>query len=407
MRKLVKYFMIAMAVCIIWSCPVMAEEVTTELETVYSHTTTKSNGMYKVQYIDINNVIHTEYYDKNGNEITADEYKAGITEEESKAAAEKKAKEEATAKKYFVYNYEKDKLLYYTKNEYEQLNRKQTINYFTKKKINRVKVKKTFGEFHKKKYLKGYNLSWNKIKKAKGYQVKIYRYSALNKKYVCIQTKNIKRNKYFLSDLRQGETYKYTIQAYKDVKGKKSYSRCSKKFKLKIKVKKSQMFANYVTKKFTNKYGYDRFESEKAFIKQNKVRRKVGVKELIWSEKMYDVGKIRTKEMSILGEVAHRRPDGRSDIVTYEEYFGDFYRRVNSEKGTDGYYDGPLPFTENAAGGPYTSEIVGNWVASSGHYHTMIEKQLISGAIVEYIDSKRAYWIADFSIVDVDKEIIK
>lgn len=290
---------------------------------------------------------------------------------------------------------------------------------FTSSKVKKYKKKAAYGTYKgwkdyfdvqdgkpsKIKYKKGINISWKKIKGAKKYEVQVYRYSPVRDKWVVIQNKTVKKTKFVLTDVKAKETYKFKVRAVKTINKKKYYSSYSKSFKIKPKMSYSivKTDKNYNP---ISKAGYDRFEAEKAFVKQNEYRRQAGVPELVWNEELYEIAKIRAKESSVEGCEPHYRPDGKYCDVTFKEYLGvekfEYYKKIAKE---DTQYDsGIVPFSENWARGQRTGrEVVKDWYDSEGHKECMLNIDWNYGAIAVYSsgEGRGNLWISVFSFSDI------
>lgn len=243
--------------------------------------------------------------------------------------------------------------------------------------IKSIKKKETTGSYKgwvsadkisKIKYKKGLTISWKKVKKAKKYQVEVYRYSPVRDKWVIIKKKNVKKPKYLLTNIDKGVKYKIRIRSYKGG----TYSKWSKLFTVKPK-------KNYTVIK-TDKYHnpveetkLDRFAAEEAFIKQNNLREKAGVLSIQWDENLYKICEIRAKQLA---------EDFSHDVSTVCSYFG------NSK---DGVHLG----SENIASGYDTpAEAINGWKNSSGHFNTLKNSKWKTGAIAAYYSGENWYWVA-------------
>lgn len=220
------------------------------------------------------------------------------------------------------------------------------------------------------KYKKGLTISWKKVKKAKKYQVEVYRYSPVRIKWVRIKKKTVKKASYLLTNVDKGVKYKIRIRSYKN----KSYSKWSKKFT--VKPKKDY----YVIKTDKNhnpveSAKMDWFAAEEAFILQNKLRKDAGVSEIQWDENLYKICEIRAKELE---------KDYGHDITTICNYFGNGY-------------DGVRFGGENIASGYETpKEAMNGWRNSSGHYNALKNVKWKTGAIASYYTGTHWFWVAIF-----------
>ena len=97
-----------------------------------------------------------------------------------------------------------------------------------KKAMKQAKIKKLTAKAKGKKI----TVSWKKIKKATGYQVKL----ATNQKFTKNKkTVNVKKNKVILKKLKSKKKYFVKVRAYKTVNGNTSYGKWSKVVKKKVK----------------------------------------------------------------------------------------------------------------------------------------------------------------------------
>lgn len=220
------------------------------------------------------------------------------------------------------------------------------------------------------KYKKGLTISWKKVKKAKKYQVEVYRYSPVRIKWVRIKKKTVKKASYLLTNVDKGVKYKIRIRSYKN----KSYSKWSKKFT--VKPKKDY----YVIKTDKNhnpveSEKMDRFAAEEAFILQNKLRKDAGVSEIQWDENLYKICEIRAKQLS---------KDFSHNVSTVCSYFGNGY-------------DGVQLGGENIADGYETPQkVINGWRKSASHYNALKNQKWKTGAIASYYSGERWYWVAIF-----------
>jgi hypothetical protein len=221
-------------------------------------------------------------------------------------------------------------------------------------------------------------LSWDKVEGAKGY--KVYRKGNASKKWILI--KSTSKTSYVVPEVFQNKTIKIRVRAYKKINGKKVYGRYSKTFSY-----KPAYDGRIAGAKEGLLHGVFRFSSEEAFVLQNKLRKNAGVKALKWSEKLYKVGKVRTKEL--VTAFGHYRADGKY----WEQTIIDVLGKKQYKK-----YGSIYNFGENAAKGFYCVEdVVEAWKNSSGHYANITRKQFKSGCLVMYIHKGVPYWEASFS----------
>lgn len=220
------------------------------------------------------------------------------------------------------------------------------------------------------KYKKGFTISWKKVKKAKKYQVEVYRYSPVKIKWVRIKKKTVKKASYLLTNVDKGVKYKIRIRSYKN----NSYSNWSKKFP--VKPKKDY----YVIKTDKNhnpveSAKMDRFAAEEAFILQNKLRKDAGVSEIQWDENLYKLAQIRAKELE---------KDYSHSYTARCNYFGNGY-------------DGVRLGGENIATGYETPKnAVNGWKNSTGHYNALKNVKWKTGAIASYYTGTHWFWVSVF-----------
>lgn len=281
----------------------------------------------------------------------------------------------------------------------------------TVKNIKKSKVKYADGKRINGKICYGYyrNISWKKVKGAKGYVV--YRYDNLLNEWNKILT--TKTNSFIISSLLQDETFTIKICAYKKSSNGKIYGDYSKDFKYKEYERLSLRSKNKVFLKgcyAEGKDGYFEYASKQAFIIQNQYRVEKGVVPLVWSKELYNVAKIRSKELTKL--FSHRRPDGTMYYKAFTNYFGkkrceEFKRKyADYLKNLGSTYAACAEscYTENAGKGVFgVSDIMCAWKKSSGHYDVLVRASLMSGAISCYRDENDTeYWISSFAYIDVD-----
>jgi uncharacterized protein YkwD len=246
--------------------------------------------------------------------------------------------------------------------------------------------------------LTGFKISWNKVEGAKGYQV--YAYGVAAKKWRCI--KKIKRTNYEVTGLLASSKAKIKVRAYgKNEKGKTIYGKFSKTI---LCVAKNDVYQvdqdGNVKKAF-----YDKYAAEKAFVLQNKLRKKNGSAKMKWSETIYKICKIRARQLGtdfshekfLSTSKAYLRKLGIKEICVYQ-------------KPKNGISVGKMIVgAENIAFGQATGkEVIRDWKSSGGHYSNMVNKSYKSGAIAGYMAKDgQVYWVAIFSEVDADKVVKK
>ena len=226
-------------------------------------------------------------------------------------------------------------------------------------------------------------LSWKKVKGASGYE--IYRYGNASKVWHKIKTiTKGKTTKYILPEMVKGYKVKIKVVAYKKKSTGKVYGKESKVLSF---TPKKYYWLNGIIK--TKNYnpidpvGHYRFMSEDAFVIQNKYRTEKGIEPLEWDESLYEMAKIRSKELT--KKCSHMRPNGGSCKRVADEY----YKKDITEN---------IPFLfnkfrENIAWGfAYPKDAMKEWKNSPGHYDTIKMKNLKYGAISAYANSN--YWVS-------------
>lgn len=281
----------------------------------------------------------------------------------------------------------------------------------TVKNIKKSKVKYADGERINGKICYGYyrNISWKKVKGAKGYVV--YRYDNLLNEWNKILT--TKTNSFIISSLLQDETFTIKICAYKKSSNGKIYGDYSKDFKYKENERLSLRSKKKVFLKgcyAEGKDGYFEYASKQAFIIQNQYRAEKGVVPLVWSKELYNVAKIRSKELTLL--YSHTRPNGEKCQELFVEYFGkercrrfqDNFRNLTLSNGYNYVTSAEGCYSENAGCGYYGPSVKMNrWKMSTNHYANILYKFFISGSVSCYCDREdKEYWISAFAVIDVD-----
>ena len=264
----------------------------------------------------------------------------------------------------------------------------------TPAKVKSVKVKNV------KKYYKGWlgegnkktkvaydclELSWKKVKGASGYE--IYRYGNASKVWHRIKTiTKGKTTKYILPEMVKGYKVKIKVVAYKKKSTGKVYGKESKV--LSFTPKKNYWLKGIIKTKNYNPIdpvGHYRFMGEDAFVIQNKYRTEKGIAPLEWDESLYEMAKVRSKELT--KKCSHGRPNGGS----YQRVADEYYKKDITD-------DIPLlfnKFRENIAWGfTYPKEAMKAWKNSPGHYDTIKMKNLKYGAISTYVDGGSNYWVS-------------
>lgn len=230
-------------------------------------------------------------------------------------------------------------------------------------------------------------LSWNKVKKAKGYQ--LYRYDYLNKKWQKVLTTS--KNKIKITSLMKGEKVKFKVRAYRKVNGNTVYGKYSKTITYTEKFDLAYEHNGKIIKKncyVEQQNGCFKEAAKQAFMIQNEYRVKAGLHELKWNDKLYDIAMIRAKDQT--ERFGHKRPDGKWFWQTFEDYLGlDKYIELGAD----------MAFSENAARGQQSAkEVMTSWYNSKGHRENFMDKEWNYGAIACYEGN---HWISTFSINEI------
>lgn len=273
----------------------------------------------------------------------------------------------------------------------------------TPAKVKSVKVKNV------KKYYKGWlgegnkktkvaydclELSWKKVKGASGYEV--YRYGNASKVWHKIKTiTKGKTTKYILPEMVKGYKVKIKVVAYKKKSTGKVYGKESKVLSF---TPKKYYWLNGIIK--TKNYnpidpvGHYRFMSEDAFVIQNKYRTEKGIASLEWDESLYEMAKIRSKELD--RKFSHMRPNGHMSQTVADDYY--------NKNITDNIPSLLNKFRENIAyGQPTPKRAMSAWKNSPGHYNTIKMKNLKYGAISVYLGKNSYSWQSMFSEPKLDE----
>lgn len=188
------------------------------------------------------------------------------------------------------------------------------------------------------------------VRKAKKVKVK-----SSKKSVVTVKFKKKRKQIYFKAEK------KGTVVVYVSCKMKNGKT---KKMKYKVKVIKT-------------KAPTDLERSKKAFAIQNQYRKAKGIKELQWSDEIYEFCRYRLKTSGYDKHVNLGRD--------MNDYFGGF----------NVYKD--LLFSENMTTGGTAKDAMESWKKSQGHYRNLLAERHVCGAIACYKDM----WIAIF--YDKDK----
>ena len=280
-----------------------------------------------------------------------------------------------------------------------------TVKNIKKSKVKHVWDKKVNGKICSGNYR---TISWKKVKGANGYIV--YRYDDLLDEWNKVLT--TKTNNFIISSLLQDETFTIKICAYKKGSNGKVYGDYSKEFKYKentsisLRNKKKLMTKGCYAE---GKDGYCEYASKQAFFIQNQYRAEKGIAPLIWSNELYNFAKIRSKDLTKLYE--HTRPDGQGCQDFFVDYFSrercrrfqDNYRTLTKLAGHEAVRSAQNCYNENAGCGLYgPDKIMLAWKRSSGHYASLLNIELICGAMSCYRIDDTEYWISSFAFIDID-----
>ena len=263
-----------------------------------------------------------------------------------------------------------------------------------------IKTKRGYTMSKKKKTYsyKAVQLSWKKVSGANGYEV--YRYGNASKKWHKVKTiKSAKTTTYYVPELFKGTKVKLKVVAYKNTSSGKVYGAESSAKSYKSK-KDYELTGTVKTKKYNviTPKGWYRFASEDAFVIQNQYRTAKGLEPLAWSEVIYEMAKIRSKECSV--KFSHTRPNGSDCSTVVEEYFG-----IESLVDIGLSYRGVSVLAENIAiGQGNPKDVMQSWKKSASHYKNLMGENKVSGAISLYVDKdEQLLWVANFSSHDYDE----
>lgn len=268
------------------------------------------------------------------------------------------------------------------------------VKAMTIRKVTSVKVKekkaqiKNFKVGKKWRYVKYkyLQLSWKKVTGVTGYEV--YRYGEASKQWYKVKTTSKKVTSYAIPEVEKGMKVRLKVRAYKKTSSGKIYSEFSsvksfkgkRNYEIEGKLKHGKYWKkDKIWEIKEPKAGNYRFLSEYAFVIQNKYRTEKGVAPLQWDEILYDIAKVRSKEVS--SYYTHARPNGGTNT----DLLNDALNRRGLQKEDYPY----SPRGENIAS--YTSsvkETMKAWRKSKGHYENMIYYKNEKGAISVYIDKE-------------------
>ena len=282
-----------------------------------------------------------------------------------------------------------------------QMNKSEfTVQAATLKKVTKLKKAKAVDGtyfYSKKKQYDGFyrKISWKKVKNAKGYQV--FRYNYFSKKWEKILA--TKKNSFKITDMCEGEKVKLKVRAYKKKNKKTIYGDFSKVLTYTEKIYLHYMLNDKVIKKgsyVSGKSGYHLSCDQQAFMLQNEYRKKAGVVKLGWSDVLYEICKVRAKD--IVDDFSHKQLDSTSQKVLKNKYgYTDW--ELRGEINGMGYGLTIISGENIYSGETSPKKAVDAWAKSpKGHYHNMVHPDYRYGAIASY----EGRWGAIFSMVDVD-----
>lgn len=197
----------------------------------------------------------------------------------------------------------------------------------------------------------------------------------------------------------EGEKVKLKVRAYKKKNKKTIYGDFSKVLTYTEKIYLHYMLNDKVIKKgsyVSGKSGYHLSCDQQAFMLQNEYRKKAGVVKLGWSDVLYEICKVRAKD--IVDDFSHKQLDSTSQKVLKNKYgYTDW--ELRGEINGMGYGLTIISGENIYSGETSPKKAVDAWAKSpKGHYHNMVHPDYRYGAIASY----EGRWVAIFSMVDVD-----
>ncbi len=122
-------------------------------------------------------------------------------------------------------------------------------------------------------------------------------------------------------------------------------------------------------------------DTQKVFVLTNEIRKKAGVKVLMWDNTLAHLAQVRSEEIAASAYFEHQRPNGQ---------------RVESILSENGYTY--KYFGENIARDYFSvPEVVLAWQNSLGHYHNMINKNFQRIGVGMARKGKKIYWVQFFT----------
>lgn len=242
------------------------------------------------------------------------------------------------------------------------------------------------------KYDYGIKIYWKKVKGAKGYEV--YRYE--NAKECWTKIKTTKKTSYTLTNMLEGENVKIRIRAYKKSGSGNEYGKYSDTLSFKTKNMYTKKYKNGKTKGF-----YSKWASEDAFVLQNKLRTKVGVNQLKWSDRIYEIASLRAYMMAT--------KDGLTHAGVWRDEKSILKKWGYTDKELSNAPDVTCEIVADAFKTP--KKVVNGWKHSENHYASNINKEYkVAATAVYYVyDHKNRYttkWCSNFTPdINYDKTI--
>ena len=242
------------------------------------------------------------------------------------------------------------------------------------------------------KYDYGIKIYWKKVKGAKGYEV--YRYE--NAKECWTKIKTTKKTSYTLTNMLEGENVKIRIRAYKKSGSGNEYGKYSDTLSFKTKNMYTKKYKNGKTKGF-----YSKWASEDAFVLQNKLRTKVGVNQLKWSDRIYEIASLRAYMMAT--------KDGLTHAGEWRDEKSILKKWGYTDKELSNAPDVTCEIAADAFKTP--KKVVNGWKHSENHYASNINKEYkVAATAVYYVyDHKNGYttkWCSNFTPdINYDKTI--
>lgn len=368
------------AVGLMLSCQVKAE-TTIDLNgnkvevSVWTKQTSMKDGSYKIISSEAGTIA---YFDKDGNLLKVENKSTG------KIILNNIKEPETTTKQ--VETKVADKI---TMPKVKKLKKKTKYSYYKGVKSIKKNGKPNWGKI---KYQYGIKLIWSKVKNAKGYEV--YRYE--NAKECWTKIKTTKKTSYTLTNMLEGENVKIRIRAYKKSGSGNEYGKYSDTLSFKTKKMYTKKYKNGRTKGF-----YSKWASEDAFVLQNKLRTKVGVNQLKWSDRIYEIASLRAYMMAT--------KDGLTHAGEWRDEKSILKKWGYTDKELSNAPDVTCEIAADAFKTP--KKVVNGWKHSENHYASNINKEYkVAATAVYYVyDHKNGYttkWCSNFTPdINYDKTI--